>query len=77
MGSRRLVIILLVASGISLALGDAVGGPIIIAMVLLSGLLNSGMEFQAHHAVEEIRKQVATTAAAWFAAELLIGCLAG
>ena len=58
-----LVIILLVASGISLALGDAVGGSIIISMVLLSVLLNFFMEFQAQHAVEEIRKQVATTAA--------------
>ncbi len=58
-----LVIILLVASGISLALGDSVGGLIIISMVLLSVLLNFFMEFQAQHAVEEIRKQVATTAA--------------
>jgi len=58
-----LVIILLVASGISLMLGDQVGGGIIIAMVLLSVLLNFFMEYQAQHAVEEIRKQVATTAA--------------
>ena len=58
-----LVIILLVASGISIALGDPVGGGIIIAIVLLSVLLNFFMEFQAQHAVEEIRKQVATTAA--------------
>jgi Mg2+-importing ATPase len=58
-----LVIILLVASGISLALGDSVGGLIIIAIVLLSVLLNFFMEFQAQHAVEEIRRQVATTAA--------------
>ena len=58
-----LVIILLVASGVSLALGDSVGGLIIIAIVLLSVLLNFFMEFQAQHAVEEIRKQVATTAA--------------
>jgi Mg2+-importing ATPase len=57
-----LVVILLVASGISLVLGDAVGGLIIISMVLLSVLLNFFMEFQAQHAVEEIRKQVATTA---------------
>ena len=57
-----LVVILLVASGVSLALGDPVGGSIIIAMVLLSVLLNFFMEFQAQHAVEEIRKQVATTA---------------
>jgi P-type Mg2+ transporter len=58
-----LVLILLVASGISLALGDEVGGVIIISIVLLSVLLNFFMEFQAQHAVEEIRKQVATTAA--------------
>jgi len=58
-----LVIILLVASGISLVLGDRVGGLIIIAMVLLSVILNFFMEFQAQHAVEEIRRQVATTAA--------------
>ena len=61
--ANPLVIILVVASTISLALGDPVGGLIIIAMVLLSVLLNFFMEFQARHAVEEIRKQVATTAA--------------
>jgi Mg2+-importing ATPase len=61
--ANPLVIILLVASAITLALGDPVGGLIIIAMVLLSVLLNFFMEFQARHAVEEIRKQVATTAA--------------
>jgi Mg2+-importing ATPase len=58
-----LVIILFVASGISLLLGDSVGGLIIIGIVLLSVLLNFFMEFQAQHAVERIRKQVATTAA--------------
>ena len=61
--ANPLVIILLVASAVSLALGDRVGGSIIIAIVLLSVLLNFYMEFQARHAVEEIRKQVATTAA--------------
>ena len=61
--ANPLVVILLVASAISLALGDPVGGLIIIAMVLLSVLLNFFMEFQARHAVEAIRKQVATTAA--------------
>jgi Mg2+-importing ATPase len=61
--ANPLVIILLVASGISLGLGDPVGGSIIIAIVLLSVLLNFFMEFQARHAVEKIRKQVATTAA--------------
>ena len=43
-------------------MGDP-GGLIIIAMVLLSVLLNFFMEFQARHAVEEIQKQVASTAA--------------
>jgi Mg2+-importing ATPase len=61
--ANPLVIILLVASGISLGLGGQVGGLIIIAIVLLSVLLNFFMEFQARHAVEEIRKRVATTAA--------------
>jgi Mg2+-importing ATPase len=40
-----------------------VGGSIIIAIVLLSVIVNSYVEFQARHAVEDIRKQVATTAA--------------
>jgi Mg2+-importing ATPase len=44
-------------------LGDPVGCVIIILIVLLSVFLNFFMEFQARHAVEEIRKQVATTAA--------------
>ena len=57
-----LVIILVVASGVSLALGEHVGGLIIIAIVLVSVLLNFLMEFQARHAVEEIRKQIAVTA---------------
>ncbi|HYM60932.1 MAG TPA: magnesium-translocating P-type ATPase [Thermoanaerobaculia bacterium] len=61
--ANPLVLILLVASTISISLGDRVGGLIIIAMVLLSVLLNFFMEFQARHAVEEIRKQVATMAA--------------
>ena len=61
--ANPLIIVLLVASAISLSLGERVGGLIIIAMVLLSVLLNFFMEFQARHAVEEIRKQVATMAA--------------
>ena len=61
--ANPLVVILLVASAITLALGDPVGGLIIISMVLFSVLLSFFMEFQARHAVEEIRKQVATTAA--------------
>ena len=61
--ANPLVLILLAASVISYTLGDPVGAMIITAMVLLSVLLNFFMEFQAHHAVEQIRKQVATTAA--------------
>jgi Mg2+-importing ATPase len=58
-----LVLILLAASAISIVLYDPVGGSIIIAIVLLSVVVNFYVEFQARHAVEEIRKQVATTAA--------------
>ena len=61
--ANPLVIILLVASAITLALGETVGGLIIISLVLFSVLLNFFMDFQARHAVEEIQKQVATTAA--------------
>lgn len=61
--TNPLVIILLAASAISLALGNAASGLIIITMVLLSVLLNFVMEYQARHAAEEIQKQVATTAA--------------
>ncbi len=60
--ANPLVIILLIASAISFVLGDRVGGPIIVAIVLLSVLLNFFMEFRARRAVEEIRKQIATTA---------------
>jgi len=60
--ANPLVVILVVASGVSLALGENVGGLIIIAIVLFSVLLNFLMEFQARHAVEEIRKQIAITA---------------
>jgi Mg2+-importing ATPase len=61
--ANPLVVILLAASSISIVLGDRVGGAIIIAIVLLSVIVNFYVEFQARHAVEEIRKQVATTAA--------------
>jgi magnesium-transporting ATPase (P-type) len=44
-------------------LHDPVGGSIIIAIVLLSVMVNFYVEFQAGHAVEDIRRQVATTAA--------------
>src|SRR5664279_4524443 len=61
--ANPLILILVAASAISLTVGDPVGGLIIIAMVLLSVLLNFFMEFQARHAVEAIQKQVASTAA--------------
>jgi Mg2+-importing ATPase len=61
--TNPLVVILLVASVVSEALGERVGGLIIISIVLLSVLLNFFMEFQARRAAEEIRKRVATTAA--------------
>lgn len=61
--ANPLIIILLVASGISLALHDKIGGSIIITIVMISVFLNFLMEFQARRALEEIRKQVATTAA--------------
>ena len=58
-----LVVILVIASGVSLALGEHVGGLIILAIVLFSVLLNFLMEFQARHAIEDIQKQIALTAA--------------
>jgi Mg2+-importing ATPase len=61
--ANPLVLILLAASAISIVLNDPVGGSIIIAIVLLSVVVNFYVEFQARHAVEDIRKQVATTAA--------------
>ncbi len=57
-----LILILVGASAIALALGDHVSGMIIIAMVLLSVLLNFLMEFRARRAVASIREQVATSA---------------
>jgi len=62
--ANPLVLILLASSAISIVLGDPVGGTIIIAIVLLSVIVNFYTEFQARHAVEDIRRQVATTAAA-------------
>jgi Mg2+-importing ATPase len=61
--ANPLVLILLVASAITIVLGDPAGGSIIIVIVLLSVIVNFYVEFQARHAVEDIRKQVATTAA--------------
>ena len=58
-----LVVILVIASGVSLALGEHIGGLIILAIVLFSVILNFLMEFQARHAVDDIQKQIALTAA--------------
>jgi len=57
-----LVLILLFASVISFVTGDQIDALIIIVIVLLSVLLNFFQEFQARHAVEKLRNQVATTA---------------
>src|SRR5450759_5477530 len=50
--ANPLVLILLVASAITIVLGDPVGGTIIITIVLLSVIVNFYVEFQARHAVE-------------------------
>ena len=60
--ANPLVVILVAAAGVSFALGEHIGAAIIIAIVVFSVLLNFLMEFQAHHAVDEIRKQIAITA---------------
>jgi len=61
--SNPLVLILLFASGVSLATGGRVEATIIVVIVLISVLLNFHQEFQARHAVERLRAQVASTAA--------------
>lgn len=57
-----LVVVLLAASGLSIALGDPTGGSIIIAIVALSVGVNFRVEYRARKAVEEIRRQMPTTA---------------
>lgn len=52
--ANPLILILMAAGAISLTVGDPVGELIIIAMVLLSVLLNFLMEFQARHAVHRL-----------------------
>ena len=61
--ANPLVLILLAASGVSMAVGEQISALIIITIVLLSVLLNFFMEFQAQHAAEQLRRQVASTAA--------------
>jgi len=62
--NNPLVIILLVASVVAFATGGKVEALIIIVMVLVSTMLNFHQEYTARHAVEKLRRQVATTAAA-------------
>jgi len=61
--TNPLVAILIIASIISYALGDHTSAVIIIAIVVMSIIMNFYQEYQANHAVEALRKQVATTAA--------------
>jgi len=59
--ANPLVVILIIASLVSLALGERVNATIILAMVLMSVLLNFYQEFQARNAVEALRRRVAST----------------
>jgi len=60
--ANPLAIILLVASGISAALGQVINASIIVTMVLLSVALNFIQTFRSQKAVDSIRKEVAPTA---------------
>lgn len=60
--ANPLAIILLVASGISAALGQVINASIIIAMVLFSVTLNFIQTYRSQKAVDSIRKEVAPTA---------------
>ena len=62
MFANPLVLILLFASGLSLATGARIEASIIIVIVLVSVLLNYYQEYQARHAVEKLRQSVASTA---------------
>jgi len=57
-----LIVVLLVASSVSFALGQRIDALIIIAMVVMSVALNFYQEYQARTAVENLRRQVASTA---------------
>src|SRR5947207_960027 len=57
-----LVIILLIASAISAAVGEVLNASIIALMVLLSVALNFIQTYRSQRAVERIRKEVAPTA---------------
>jgi Mg2+-importing ATPase len=60
--ANPLVLILLVAATISSATGEHVSAAIIITIVLLSVFVNFHQSFQARHAVDELRSQVAPKA---------------
>ena len=57
-----LAIILLIASGISAAVGEVLNASIIVLMVLLSAALNFFQTYRSQRAVERIRKEVAPAA---------------
>ncbi|HVB60030.1 MAG TPA: magnesium-translocating P-type ATPase [Ktedonobacteraceae bacterium] len=57
-----LVLILLIASIVSIILGDRVNASIIIAIVLLSNMLNFVQTYRSQNAVERLRSGVAPTA---------------
>src|ERR1700675_2253726 len=60
--TNPLAIILLIASGISAAVGEVLNASIIALMVLLSAALNFFQTYRSQRAVESIRKEVAPTA---------------
>ena len=62
--ANPLVIILLIAAGISAAVGDSMNAGIIVVMVLLSVMLNFVQASRSQRAAEQLRKDVAPTATA-------------
>ena len=60
--ANPLVIILLIASIISAALGEVIDSSIIVTMVLLSVAINFIQSYRSQHAVERLRAGVALTA---------------
>ena len=62
--ANPLVVILLIASGISAAVGDQVNAVIIVVMVLMSVTLNFVQAARSQRAAEQLRKEVAPTATA-------------
>src|SRR5690348_11651967 len=59
-----LVLMLLVAAGVSGFLGDHAGAGIIVAMVLLSVTLNYVLSYRSRRAAERLREEIAPTASA-------------